>query len=206
MIDFPILKIGSAFYRNGGLYEVLSLPGNNSGEMVVEDLINGGVIRLSLKSLRASFRNRPGELELVPRDIARKEAKVAARKRGKGTRLRGRKPIDLRKAGLHDYLGKRARVQRKARFQTTYVMDDGLEVVVYRRTTRIDFCITEPNRELVLPWAVTPKGVLRYEAKDAAKQRRPSLAAYVDPRAVRDTALSVEYVKQIIEATTKEKR
>jgi len=202
--QFPQLKLGSTFYRNGLLLEVVALPEKDDDQLVLLDLIAGEPIKISLRALRNSYRNRPGQIEMVPRDIARTEAAQAQRRRGKGTVLRGRKPLDMRAAGLHDYLIKRCQTRVQRRYQVTYVIEEGFGVVLYRRTPRVDFTMTRPDGKVLTPWGKSlPTGVKRYQRGDPYLVRRPWLALHVDPRAVRDTALAVDYVKRIVEATVK---
>lgn len=203
-VEFPNLKVGSAFFRNGGLYEVLSLSTDDGDTIIVEDLINGGVVGLDLKTLRRSFSNRPGEMEIVPRDIARREAQAANRRRSKGTGFRGRQPLDMRKTGLYAFLLKVCQVRRVGRYQTSYTIRDGFKVITYRRTSRIDFLV-EPGHKICFPWTgALPRGVIKYTKDSPYHNTRPFLSHYVCPRTVRDTALAAEYVQMIVTKTAKE--
>lgn len=202
--EFPNLKVGSAFFRNGGLYEVLSLSTDDESTIIVEDLINGGAIGLDLKVLRRSFANRPGEMELLPRDIARKEAQAAHRRRNKGTGFRGRQPLDMRKTGLYTFLLKVCQLRHVGRYQTTYTIRDGFKVIIYRRTARIDFMV-EPGHKISFPWTgALPRGVIKYKKDNPYCNTRPFLSHYVCPRTVRDTDLAAEYVQMIVTKTVKE--
>lgn len=197
---FPVLKVGSTFYRNGLLLEVMAIE---DGTLTLHDLINNDVIKVGLRAMQNHFRGRPGQMEMVPRDIARKEAEAAQLRRNKGTGYRGRKPLDMRKAGLHDLLLSRCQTRRQLRYQTTFIIEEGFEVVVYRRTPRIDFAMLREDGCMLTPWSALPVGVKYYRKDDPYLRRRPWLSMHVDPRAVRNDELSVEYVDKIITATLK---
>lgn len=197
---FPHLKVGSTFYRNGLLLEVVAIE---DGQLTLHDLIGNDVIKVTLRAMQNHFRGRPGQLEIVPRDIARKEAEMARTRRHKGTGYRGREPLDMRKAGLHDLLLSRCQTRKALRYQTTFVMEEGFEITIYRRTPRIDFAMLREEGRVLTPWLTLPKGVKRYQKDDPYLRRRPWLRLHVDPRVVRNDELSVEYVDKIITATRK---
>lgn len=203
---FPELKIGSTFYRNGTLLEVVEMPCGGEGSFRLRDLIQDEIVDLSLRAMRDQYRAKPGQMEMVPRDIARAEARLAKRRLVKATGYRGRKLMDLRGGGLHEWLLECCQMRKQMRYQINYTIRENFTVTTYRRTPRVDFSWRRETGNIRTPWdaGTLPVGVTRYLPNDPYLVLRPWLKLHVDPRKVRNVDLSIEYVKQIVEATLKE--